>query len=103
MANVRLKRHYSIIAHSPDTVELKYGVWNPVSFTLTDETGSGHLLGIVSRLDGRFSVEEIALAEGLTKANVESLIERLAEQNLIEDQSTHALDYFLDHISPNLV
>jgi bacteriocin biosynthesis cyclodehydratase domain-containing protein len=103
MANVRLKRHYSIIAHSPDTVELRYGVWNPVSFTLTDETGSGHLLGSLGRLDGRFSVEEIAYAEGVPKSNVESLLEQLAELNLLENQSTHALDYYLDQISPNLL
>ena len=38
MPNVRLKRHYSLIAHSPDTVELRHGVWNPTSVTLTDDT-----------------------------------------------------------------
>ncbi len=102
MANLRLKRHYSIIAHSPDVAELRYGVWNPVSFTLTDDSGTGHLLGILSRLDGRFSVAEIAAAEGVPESNVESVVEQIAELNLLEDQSTHALDYYLDHILPNL-
>lgn len=103
MANLRIKRHYSIIAHSPDVAELRYGVWNPVSFTLTDDSASGHLFGILSRLDGCFSVAEIADAEGIPKSDVESVVEQLAEAKLLEDQSTHALDYYLDHISPNLL
>src|SRR5437870_3451757 len=103
MANLRLKRHYSIIAHSPDVAELRYGVWNPVSFTLTDDSASGHLFRILSRLDGRFSVAEIATAEGIPKSDVEAVIERLAELKLIENQSTHALDYYLDHLVPNLL
>ncbi len=102
MANLRLKRHYSIIAHSPDVAELRYGVWNPVSFTLTDDSASGHLLGILSRLDGRFSAAEIAAAEGIPKSDVEKVVEQLTELSLLEDQSTHALDYYLDHIAPNL-
>ena len=103
MANLRLKRHYSIIAHSPDVAELRYGVWNPVSFTVTDDSASGHLFRILSQLDGRFSVAEIAAAEGIPQSDVESVVEQLAELKLLEDQSTHALDYYLDHISPNLL
>src|SRR5439155_9417830 len=102
MANLRLKRHYSIIAHSPDIAELRYGVWNSVSFTLTDDSASGHLFSILSRLDGHFSVAEIAAVEGIPKSEVESVVEQLAELKLLEDQSTHALDYYLDHILPNL-
>jgi len=102
MANVRLKRHYSLIAHSPDTIELRYGVWRPDAITLTDETGSGHLLGILGRLNGRFSSEEIAGMEGIPQTEVDAVIAQLSERKLIEEQSTHVLDYFLDHISPTL-
>ena len=35
---LRIKRQYSIVAHSPDVVELRHGVWNPISHTLTDES-----------------------------------------------------------------
>ncbi|SRR6266849_5365204 len=103
MGNLRLKRHYSIIAHSPDVAELRYGVWNPVSFTLTDDSASGHLFRILSRLDGRFSVAEIAAAEGIPQSDVEAVVEQLTELKLLEDQSTHALDYYLDHMVPNLL
>ena len=34
---LRLKRHYSIVAHSPDLVELRHGVWNPESYTFRDD------------------------------------------------------------------
>ncbi len=103
MANLRLKRHYSVIAHSPDIVELRYGVWNPVSYVLTDDTASGHLLRILSQLDGRLSVSEISDTEGIPKSDVESVVKQLFELNLIENQSTHALDYYLDNILPNLL
>jgi bacteriocin biosynthesis cyclodehydratase domain-containing protein len=102
MGNLKLKRHYSIIAHSPDVVEIRYGVWNPVSFTLTDDSASGHLHGILSRLDGRSSAAEIAAAEEIPQSDVEKVVEQLRGLNLLEDQSTHALDYYLDHIAPNL-
>lgn len=100
---MRLKRHYSVIAHSPDVAELRYGVWNPVSFTLTDDSASGHLFRILSRLDGRFSVAEIAAAEGIPQSDVEAVVEQLAGMKLLEDQATHALDYYLDHIIPTLL
>ena len=102
MPNVRLRRHYSLIAHGPDTVELRYGVWNPTSVTLTDEARSGHLLGILGRLDGRHSVEEIAAAEGIPVPSVEALLERLDELSVLEQRSSHALDSYLDHVSPTL-
>lgn len=103
MANLRLKRHYSLIAHSSDIAELRYGVWNPVSFMLTDDSASGHLFRILSRLDGRLSVAEIAAEEGIPQSDVEAVIEQLVGMNLLEDQATHALDYYLDHIVPNLL
>ncbi|HVE77690.1 MAG TPA: TOMM precursor leader peptide-binding protein [Gemmatimonadaceae bacterium] len=99
----RLKRHYSIVAHAPDVVELRQGAWNPVSFTLSDEGGSGKLLGVLNRLDGHLSAAEIAAAEGIPRAEVESLIDQLADLDLLETRPAHALDHYLDRVVPNLL
>ena len=43
----RIRRHFSVIGHSDDVVEVRHGVWNPVSHTLRDDSGSGSLFRIV--------------------------------------------------------
>ena len=102
MEKPRLKRHYSVVAHSPDTAELRSGVWRPVSITLTDEHGSGHLLRMLRRLDGEHSLDDIAAAEGVPRSSVEALVDRLAEANAIETQANSALEYYLEQISSEL-
>jgi bacteriocin biosynthesis cyclodehydratase domain-containing protein len=101
-ARIRLKRHYSVVAHSADVVELRHGVWNPISFTLTDEGGSGNLLRVLRRLDGTSTVAEIAATEGIARSEVVGLTDQLGELGVLEDGSSHALDYYLDHVVPNL-
>ncbi len=98
----RLRRHYSVVAHSADLVELRHGVWNAVSFMLADDSGSGQLLRLVSRLDGRLSNAEIAASEGVAESQVELLVDQLAQLGAVEDGDRHALDYYLDHVIPNL-
>src|SRR5206468_2737440 len=98
----RLKRHYSVVAHSPDVVELRHGTWNAVSFTLSDDSGTGALLRLIGRLDGTHSAGEIAVAEGVPEAEVKALLEELERLGALEDGSQHALDYHLDHVIPNL-
>ena len=100
--HVRLKRHFSIVAHGPDVLELRHGTWNPLSFTLSDERRSGSLYGVLSRLDGSLSLSEIAEAESIPAAEVEELVDQLAQLGVLEDDSSHALDYYLDHVVPNL-
>jgi bacteriocin biosynthesis cyclodehydratase domain-containing protein len=100
---VRLKRQYSIVAHSDDVVELRHGTWNPISFTLRDDSGTGALRGVLGRLDGQLSTREIADAEGLSRSEVEALVDQLADLELLEDGPSHALDYYLDHAVPNLL
>ena len=56
---MRLKRHLSIIGHSPDEAELRYGVWNPVSHTLKDDSESGTLLKILMDMRGDLSIQEM--------------------------------------------
>jgi len=100
--NLRIKRHYSIVAHSPDVVELRHGVWNPISFTLTDEAESGHLFKLLTRLDGSLSPKELAKAENVPRAEVEALLDYLIELEIVESNSTSSLDYYIDHIIPTL-
>src|SRR5206468_4920065 len=74
----------------------------PVSFTLTDDRQSGNLLRILDRLDGRATAGEIAASEGIARSEVEDLISQLGELGVLEEASTHAVDYYLDHVVPNL-
>jgi len=103
MVHPRLKRHYSLVAHSADVVELRHGAWNASSVALTDATASGCLLRILKRLDGQLSAAAIADAEGLPEAEVEAVVERLAEQQLLEQGSSHALDHYLDQVATGLM
>src|SRR5437870_9625402 len=101
-ATLRLKRHYSVVPRSSAVVELRHGTWNAISFTLSDDGGAGRLARIVNRLDGRLSVAQIAAAEAVPARDVEALVDELTELGVLEDGPTHALDYYLDHVVPNL-
>jgi thiazole/oxazole-forming peptide maturase SagC family component len=96
----RLKRHYSIVAHSPDTVELRSGVWNPTSFTIADDARSGYLYRVLKRLDGSASVRQIAAEEGVPRAEVEGLIDHLIDLGVLEREPSNALDYYIDTYLP---
>ena len=100
--HIRLKRHYSLVAHSADVVEIRYGVWNPVSFTLTDESESGHLYPLLKALDGSLSEAELAAREHVPVAEVEALIDHLQQLNVMEQGASSALDFYLDHVAPTL-
>jgi bacteriocin biosynthesis cyclodehydratase domain-containing protein len=99
--NLRLKRHYSLIAHSADVVELRYGVWNPTSFTLTDQTKSGKLFTVLSSLDGSLSPSEVAAKENVQRAEVEGLLDHLLELGVLESTASSALDHYLQDAVPN--
>jgi bacteriocin biosynthesis cyclodehydratase domain-containing protein len=103
MTHPRISPHYSIIGHSPDSVELRYGIWNPVSLTLTDETKSGHLFAILISLDGQLSVADIARKVGLNRDDVEAVLDHLRELGALEETGPKtALDYYLTTVSPGL-
>jgi bacteriocin biosynthesis cyclodehydratase domain-containing protein len=99
---VRLKRHYSVVAHSANLVELRHGTWNAVSLMLSDESNSEALLRVVSRLDGTLSPREIAAAEEVPESEVEMLLGHLSQLGALEEGPANALDYYLDHAIPNL-
>lgn len=96
--DLRIKRSVTILGHSPDVVELRSGVWNAESYTLTDHAESGKLFNLVSSLGGTSSRSEIAKNEGVPRADVEALIDHLDQLGLIEDAPTSALDAYLDRI-----
>ncbi len=99
---MKLKRYFSVVSHGADIVELRNGVWNPTSITLTDESKSGFLFRILSRLDGSNSPAKIAKDEKVPVAEVEALIDHLIQVDAIESKSGSALDQYLDQCVPGL-
>src|SRR5262245_21652468 len=94
-AEPRVKRHYSVIGHSPDEVELRCGVWNPVSVTVSDRHGSGRPWRLVSQLDGTLSTADLATRERVSRAEVEELVDTLDQLGAIEREPTSALEHYL--------
>lgn len=76
----RLRPEYCVVAHGPGVVELRSGVWNPRSVTLTDPQEHSRLLEIVDRLDGTAGPEEIARSLGIGADQVEAVIDQLVSQ-----------------------
>jgi bacteriocin biosynthesis cyclodehydratase domain-containing protein len=101
-SHLRLKRHLSVVAHSADEVELRYGTWNPISYTLSDGGGSGRLLVVLQHLDGR-PASEVAAAAGVSRGEVDALLSQLADLDVLENGASHALDHYLDNAVPNLL
>jgi bacteriocin biosynthesis cyclodehydratase domain-containing protein len=99
---LRLKRSYSVVPHSADVVELRWGVWNTSSVTIADEERSGFLYRTILRLDGSMTPRQLALAEGIPYEAVERLVDHLAELGALESGSGTALDHYLDQIVPTL-
>jgi hypothetical protein len=72
----RVPPSFSIVAHSPDVVELRRGAWNPVSITLTDESGSGKLFQALDLMNGEATLQEVADRAGLTPEDAQELVRR---------------------------
>lgn len=98
----RRKAQFSVIAHSPDVIELRYGVWNPVSFSIRDETNSGKLYQTIVALDGSRSTGEVAREVGLARSEVEGIVDYLDQIGLIEFGPTNVLDLYAHHLVPSL-
>lgn len=96
----RIRRAFSVISHAPDVVELRTGVWNPQSFLLTDQSGSGKLVQIVAGLDGTVSPKELAKQVGVARADVDAVLDHLWGLGAIEDGPASALDAYLDELVP---
>jgi thiazole/oxazole-forming peptide maturase SagC family component len=98
----RRKSQFSVIAHSPDSIELRYGVWNPASFSIRDETNSGKLYQTIVALDGSRSTGDIAREVGLARSEVEGIVDYLDQLGLIEFGPTNVLDLYTHHLVPSL-
>ncbi len=98
----RIKRHFSIVGHSPDIVELRSGGWNPISYTLTDDSGGGCLYQVLSALDGSLSVAALASREDVPQEQLEALLDHLNDLGVLEVGASSALDYYLDTLVPTL-
>jgi len=66
-----------VIAHGPGVVELRSGVWNPRSVTLTDAQEPSRLLEIIDRLDGSANAEEVARSLGVDADQVRAVVDQL--------------------------
>ncbi|MDQ1122637.1 hypothetical protein [Microbacterium trichothecenolyticum] len=87
---VRFKSEYALVAHSPDTVELRAGVWNPRSITLTDESARGTLLPMLKGIQAGAAPASIASTLGVARSEVEALLDSLLEVGVVSTgQSGH--------------
>jgi len=98
--NLRIKRHFSIVAHGPDTVEIRHGVWNPVSFLLNDEAKTGNLFKLLHRMDGTATPAALARELGVPRDQVEGVIDHLDQLGILESGPSNALDYYLNSVVP---
>jgi len=102
-AHPRLKRHFALVAHDPDIVEIRNGAWNVVSYTLTDEKKTGKLFALLDGLDGTISPANLALREGVSRSDVESLIDHLVQLDVVEFGPATSFDYYLDQFASPLM
>ncbi len=97
-SNLRIKRHFSIIPHSLQQVELRSGVWNPTSYVIDDESKTGKLGNILKDLDGNFTTQEIAKKHNIPRAEVEGVMDHLQQLNVLEKTSASVLDYYAEEM-----
>ena len=97
---LRIKPSYSVVVHDPDTVELRSGVWNPESYTLTDRSGGGRLATLLHGLDGSLDRAELAKLAGVTRAELEALIDHLQQLGVLESGASTALDALIAQTAP---
>jgi bacteriocin biosynthesis cyclodehydratase domain-containing protein len=98
----RIKRYFSLVAHSADVVELRHGAWNAVAHTLADETKSGRLLRLLRRIDGSLDPADIASLENVSVDEVEALLDHLGEMGVLELGVGSALDFFAEYAAGHL-
>ncbi|MFE0100724.1 TOMM precursor leader peptide-binding protein [Streptomyces sp. NPDC059009] len=100
---VRIKSVYAVVPHDRNTVELRSGVWNPQSITLVDHSGAGRLSTLVSGLDGTRDRSQLAKEAGVTRTELEALIDHLDQLAVLEHGPSTALDAYLDRTATGRV
>jgi bacteriocin biosynthesis cyclodehydratase domain-containing protein len=92
----KVRPSLNLVAHSADVVELRRGVWNPISITLTDRSGSGKLFRALEMMTGEATLGEIAERTHLTGDEAKSLIAFLSCHNAIETAAGSAFEFQLE-------
>lgn len=102
-SHLRIKPHFTLIPHSLDQVELRQGVWNPLSFTLSDESGKGKLFSILKDLNGQYSIGDISKKHNVARADVEGVLDQLQHYGVIESSPSTLLDYYIEQACPSVM
>jgi bacteriocin biosynthesis cyclodehydratase domain-containing protein len=98
--HLRLRPHVSVVVHGPDEVEFRHGVWNPLSFNLSDDSHEGKLARLVIGLDGARSLGRLAADEAVPREQIEQLVDRLLDLDLVERGPSSAFDAYLATAAP---
>jgi len=96
----RIKKQFSVIAHTPNEIELRSGIWNPIAFTVKDQSNSGQLFQIIKGLDGTLSPAELSEQLNTPLTDIDAVIEHLQELDAIETNATNAFEHYLDQMGP---
>lgn len=97
---IRIKPYFSVIAHDPNCVELRAGVWNHISFRIEDNTNSDVLLNFIQALDGTRTLRDICKQRAISRSTAEGVLDQLKQLNVIENGPSSALDYYTDLFTP---
>ncbi|MFC4908397.1 TOMM precursor leader peptide-binding protein [Actinomadura gamaensis] len=97
--NARLRPGYTVVAHGPDSVELRTGLWRATTLTLVDDDRTGALFRLVKGLDGTVSPDGLARREGVPPDVVAALVRDLAAAGAIEEHPSSALDLYLEEVA----
>lgn len=100
--NPRIKKTFSIVAHSLDCVELRAGTWDALSHVLQDDSQSRTLLNIIKSINGNSSIQDIAAQQKIPVAEVEDILEQLKKLNALEYGESTAFDYYINHFDATL-
>lgn len=100
---IRIKRHLSVVAHSPDIVEVRSGVWNSTSFVLNDSAETGNLFRLLERLDGSLSPAALARELQIPREQVETVVDHLDQAGLLETRPSNVIDHYLGSVVSSTV
>lgn len=93
-----VKNRYSVVVHDVNRVEFRYGVWNPTSTTLSDESESGKLASTIALLDGEHTIEQIAKETCQESEDVCAVVEYLEGKEIVSAEADNYLDQYVDLI-----
>lgn len=96
----RLRPNVTVVSHSPDIVELRTGVWNARSTTLTDDKESGTLSPLIRGLQSGKNHADLSRELKVSRSELEATIDTLTELGLIETEPAGVYGLIIDKMSP---